>query len=112
RMLDRFDEWAMRAQPSYMATEVVVYNLSRGYAGTADAFLRVAGMPLGGDYKSTREPYDYKGRPKTPYPEWALQVTAYRHAERAAVWRGRGGPQGRARVGVRSAAQGGPRAGA
>lgn len=104
-MVDRFEEWTQRAQPVYAATEVVVYNLTRGYAGMADAFLSLDGLPLVVDYKTSREPYDSKGQPKRPYPDWALQVTAYRHAERAAVWRARRTEQFRRRVYLLSEAE-------
>lgn len=105
-MLDHFDEWAGRFQPEYLATEVVVYNLSYGYAGQADAFLRVAGGgPYLIDYKSSRKPRDYEGRPKTPYPEAALQLAAYRWAERAAVWRPRRTEKFRRRVYLLSEAE-------
>lgn len=89
QMLNRFDGWLQRFQPEYDATEVVVYHPTCGYAGTADAFLRIGGVRLIVDYKSTREPYDSQGRPKAPYPEAALQLAAYRHAEFAAAWRPR-----------------------
>lgn len=89
RMLDRFDGWLQRFAPSYDATEVVVYSPTYGYAGQADAFLRVDGVRLLVDYKSSRSGFDKQGRPKSPYPEAALQLAAYRHAELAAVWRPR-----------------------
>jgi len=98
RMLDRFDEWCARFQPEYDATEVVVYHPTYGYAGTADAFVVIAGVPLIVDYKTSRDPRDSQGRPKTPYPEAALQVAAYRHAESAAVWRPRRTERFRRRV--------------
>lgn len=88
-MLDRFDGWLSRAQPSYQATEVTVYSPTYGYAGTTDGFLTVDGFRAIVDYKSSREPYDSKGNLKTPYPEVALQLAAYRYAESAAVWRPR-----------------------
>lgn len=88
-MLDRFDEWLQRFTPSYQATEVCVYSPTYGYAGTADAFLTIDGFRAIGDYKTSREPRDSKGNPKTPYPEVAVQLAAYRHAEHAAVWRPR-----------------------
>jgi hypothetical protein len=88
-MLDRFDEWLNRAQPTYQATEVIVYSPTYGYAGAADAFLTVDGFRAIADYKSSREPYDAQGKPKTPYPEVAPQLAAYRYAEFAAVWRPR-----------------------
>ena len=89
RMLDRFDHWLQRFTPSYQATEVVVYHPTYGYAGQADGFLTVDGVRLIIDYKTSREGYDSKGAPKTPYPEAALQLAAYRYAEGAAVWRPR-----------------------
>lgn len=88
-MLDRFDGWLNRAQPTYQATEVVVYSPTYGYGGTADAFLTVDGFRAIVDYKSSREPHDAQGRTKIPYPEVAPQLAAYRHAEFAAVWRPR-----------------------
>ncbi len=88
-MLDRFDGWLQRFTPQYQATEVVVYDTRYGYAGQTDAFLTVDGFRAIVDYKSSREPRDARGKPKTPYPEVALQLAAYRHAEFAAVWRPR-----------------------
>jgi hypothetical protein len=89
RMLDQFDGWLQRFTPSYQATEVVVYHPTMGYAGTADAFLTIDGVRLIGDYKSSRDGFDSRGNAKSPYPEAALQLAAYRYAEFAAVWRPR-----------------------
>lgn len=90
RMLDQFDKWLQRFTPAYQATEVCVYNPTYGYAGTADAFLTIGGFRAIADYKSSREPFDSRGKPKTPYPEQVgLQLAAYRHADYAAVWRPR-----------------------
>lgn len=90
RMVDQFEQWAQRFSPSYQATEVCVYNKTYGYAGTADGFLTIDGTRMLFDYKTSREPYDGQGKPKGPYPESAaLQISAYRHAEMAAVWRPR-----------------------
>jgi len=90
RMLDRFDGWLQRFTPVYQATEVCVYNPTYGYAGTADAFLTIDRFRSIADYKTSREPYDSRGKPKTPYPEQVgLQLAAYRHAGYAAVWRPR-----------------------
>ncbi|MGA5467150.1 hypothetical protein [Mycobacterium sp. NPDC050041] len=89
-MLNQFDGWLQRFTPSYQATEVCVYNPTYGYAGQADAFLTIDGVRFIADYKSTRNPRDSQGRPKTPYPEQVgLQLAAYRNAEYAAVWRPR-----------------------
>jgi hypothetical protein len=89
-MLDQFDRWLQRFSPSYQATEVMVFDSRYGYAGTADAFLTVDGVRFLADYKTSREPLDGKGNPRTPYPEQVgLQLAAYRYAEGAAVWRPR-----------------------
>lgn len=89
RMLDQFDGWLQRFTPSYQATEVVVYHPTMGYAGTADAFLSIDGVPYIVDYKTSRDGFDSRGNAKSPYPEAALQLAAYRYAEFAAVWRPR-----------------------
>jgi hypothetical protein len=89
KMLDQFDGWLQRFQPSYQATEVAVYSPTYGYAGTCDGFLTIDGVRLIIDYKTSREGFDGRGHAKTPYPEAALQLAAYRHAEYAAVWRPR-----------------------
>lgn len=89
KMLDQFDGWLQRFTPVYDACEVVVYHPTYGYAGTADAFLRLDDVRLIVDYKTSRDGFDSKGNPKRPYPEAALQLAAYRHAEFAAVWRPR-----------------------
>ena len=89
-MLQQFDGWLQRAQPSYQATEVCVYNPTYGYAGQADAFLTIDGVRFITDYKSSRKPRDSRGKLKTPYPDSVgLQLAAYRNAEYAAVWRPR-----------------------
>lgn len=87
--LDQFDRWAQEFQPVYQAAEVTVYSPSYGYAGTCDAFLTLGGVRCIVDYKSSRKSFDNRGNPTTPYPEVALQLAAYRHAEMAAVWRPR-----------------------
>ena len=90
RMLDQFDDWLHRFQPSYQATEVCVYNPTYGYAGQTDGFLTIDGVRFIVDYKTSREPRDSRGNPKAPYPEQVgLQLAAYRHADYAAVWRPR-----------------------
>lgn len=90
RMLNQFDDWLHRFQPSYQATEVCVYNPTYGYAGQADAFLTIDGVRFAADYKTSREPRDSRGNLKTPYPDQVgIQLAAYRNAEYAAVWRPR-----------------------
>ncbi|WP_298330418.1 PD-(D/E)XK nuclease family protein [Haloactinopolyspora sp.] len=87
--LDRFDEWLQQAQPVYEAVETTVYNETFGYAGTLDAIASVGGQRVIVDYKTSRKSVDGRGKPSGPYPEVALQLAAYRHAELAAVWRPR-----------------------
>jgi hypothetical protein len=87
--LAQFDRWAQRFQPEYLATEVTVYDSRYGYAGTCDGFMRIAGMPVIFDYKTSKKSFDKRGNPTGPYPEVGLQLAAYRHAEMAAVWRPR-----------------------
>jgi hypothetical protein len=87
--LVQFEEWCQRAQPAYTAAEVTVYEPTYGYAGTADAFMTVGGVPVIADYKTTKKPLDARGQRKTPYPEVGLQLAAYANAEFAAAWRPR-----------------------
>lgn len=87
--LDQFDQWLERFQPEYVAAEVTVFSPKYGYAGTADGWMRIDGVPLIFDYKTTTKSVDKKGNPTGPYPESALQLAAYRHAELAAVWQAR-----------------------
>lgn len=87
--VDRFEEWCDRNSPEYLAAEMTVYSTEYGYAGTADAVMKVGGATVVCDYKSTANDTDKRGNPTGPYPEAALQVAAYRHAELAAVWRAR-----------------------
>lgn len=105
KMLDRFDDWLQRFSPTYQATEVAVYSPTYGVAGTCDGFLTIDGTRFIVDYKTTREPYDSKGQPKTPYPEVALQLAAYRYCESAAVWRPRRTEKMRRRYYLLSAAE-------
>lgn len=96
-MVGQFERFLEEYQPTYDACEVVVYHPHEladgsagfGYAGQADAFLRINGVPLIADYKTSRKTYDGRGRVRAPYPEVGLQLAAYRHAPYAAVWRAR-----------------------
>lgn len=88
-MVTQFERFLGEFQPDYLATEVAVFNTQYRYAGQADTFMRLDGVPVIGDYKTSRESYDRQNRPKGPYPEAGLQLAAYRHAEFAAVWRTR-----------------------
>lgn len=99
--LDRFDEWAQLWQPVYIAAEMAVYSLEYGYAGTLDFILQLDAMmsandPLLnglvqviGDYKTSRETFDNKGKEKKPYPDVGAQLAAYRFCDLGATWRAR-----------------------
>lgn len=87
--LEQFDQWCDRFQPAYQAVESTVYNKTYGYAGTCDAFLTVGGVHCIVDYKTSSKSFDKQGKPTGPYPEVALQLAAYRHAEFVAAWRPR-----------------------
>jgi hypothetical protein len=87
--LDRFDEWAQIWQPEYIAAEAAVYNKTYGYAGTLDNLMKVQGMTVISDTKTSRKAVGSDGKPTGPYPEAALQLSAYRYAELIATWRAR-----------------------
>lgn len=102
--VDRFEEWCDKAQPTYTAAELTVYHPTFGYAGTADCFLDLDGLPVIGDYKTTRKGHDDRGKPTHPWPEAALQLAGLRYAEMAATWRARRyGPTWNSRVYLLSA---------
>lgn len=87
--VDSFELWLERFQPQYVAAEVTVYNEQYGYAGTADGYAIVQGTPVIIDYKSAKDSFDARGNRKKPWTDVAMQLAAYRHAPKAAVWRAR-----------------------
>lgn len=87
--LDRFDEWAQEFSPAYEAAEAAVYNRRYRYAGTLDAIATIDGKRVILDYKTSRKSVDARGKRTGPYPEVALQLAAYRHAELLATFRAR-----------------------
>jgi hypothetical protein len=104
--IEQFDGWCQRMQPEYQASEVTVFSPTYGYAGTCDGFLTIDGVRFIFDYKTSREGYDSKGNPKTPYADSVgLQLAAYRYAELAAVWRARRHEQFRRRYYLLSEAE-------
>ncbi len=65
----------------FVAAEAAVVNLTYSFAGTLDNLLHIDGSPLAVlDVKTTDKLPDARSRP--PYPEVALQLAAYAHAER------------------------------
>lgn len=87
--LDSFELWLDRFQPEYVAAEVTVYNPQFGYAGTADGYCIIDGLPVILDYKTSKTSFDGRGKRKRPWTDVALQLAAYRAAPLAAVWRAR-----------------------
>jgi len=87
--LDQFDKWCQIYQPDYQAAEMTVYNPSYGYAGTLDAIVKLGELTLITDYKSSKKDKDDRGKPRSPWPDVALQLAAYRHAEFAGPWKTR-----------------------
>jgi hypothetical protein len=88
-MLNQWDGWLQRFQPSAYAAEMPVYSERFGYAGSLDAILTLDGVRLLTDYKTRREPLTARGEAQTPYGETALQLAAYRHADLGLVSRAR-----------------------
>lgn len=87
--LDSFERWLDAFQPEYLAAELTLYNVERGYAGTADGFAVVDGIPVIIDYKTSKESFDGRGNRKKPWTDVALQLAAYKACPSAAVWRAR-----------------------
>ena len=73
-------------QPQFELAEAPVYNVTHRYAGTLDGVAVIDGRRLVVDIKTTAHgpnATDDSGKPKSrpPFPEVALQLTLYRHAE-------------------------------
>lgn len=69
--MERFREFAEAFSPEWIASEASVFSRSQAYAGTLDAIVRVGDRTLLLDVKTGKD----------IYPEVALQMAAYRHAE-------------------------------
>ena len=67
-------------QPEFLLAEAPVYNTAAGYAGTLDGVVKIQGETVVADIKTTAHGPD-SGRSRPPFPEVALQLTLYRHAE-------------------------------
>lgn len=79
--LERFGEWLDKVQPEFLYTEIPIFNLYHGYAGTCDAIGKINGKKVIIDYKTTRKSFTNQGKPTKPYPEASLQIAAYRQGE-------------------------------
>lgn len=69
--MEHFDRFVEEYQPEWLAAEATVYNRRRHYAGTLDGICRIGGATYVLDVKTS----------KGVYPDMALQLAAYRHAE-------------------------------
>jgi hypothetical protein len=69
--MDQFRRFVEAWGPEWIASEATVYSRTGAYAGTLDAIARIDGRLLLLDVKTGKD----------IYPEVALQLAAYRHAE-------------------------------
>lgn len=67
-------------RPEFLMAEAPVYNLTHRYAGTLDGIAVIDGKAVVVDMKTTAHGPD-SGKSRPPFPEVALQLTLYRHAE-------------------------------
>lgn len=69
--VDAYRAWRADFEPRFLAAEEMVCSLEHYYAGTLDAICEIAGETWLLDYKTS----------KGVYPETALQLAAYGHAD-------------------------------
>jgi hypothetical protein len=70
--IDHFNRWVDRFQPEFLFNEETVWSDKHRYAGSFDFIAKVEDEIVVGDFKTT----------KATYPEVALQLSAYRFADR------------------------------
>jgi hypothetical protein len=70
--VDSWNEWADAFQPEFLFNEETVWSDAHRYAGSFDFMAKIEGETVVGDFKTT----------KSTYPEVALQLSAYAHADR------------------------------
>jgi hypothetical protein len=81
--VDQYRRFLNDHRPIYKLAEAPVYNATERYAGTLDSIVELPAYPnrdLLMDAKTSDKPRDTEGG-KPPYPEIALQLVAYAHAE-------------------------------
>jgi hypothetical protein len=71
-------------RPEFLMAEAPVYNLTMSYAGTLDGIAVIDGKTVVVDIKTTAHGPD-SGKSRPPFPEVALQLTLYRHAEKVGL---------------------------
>lgn len=81
--VDQYRRFLDDHQPTFEAAEAAVFNLTYHYAGTLDAIVNLDGARYVLDMKTTARPPGGGARP--PYPDVALQLAAYGHAELVGV---------------------------
>lgn len=69
--MDAFHKFVKKYNPVFLENEATVYSTTHGYAGTMDAMLEIDGNVYVVDTKTG----------KSVWPEAALQLAAYRHAD-------------------------------
>lgn len=72
RYVQSFRHFLDDFRPTFEMTEATVYNVRESYAGTLDAIVEIGGRRLLVDYKTGKD----------IYPDVALQLAAYGHAEK------------------------------
>lgn len=77
--VDQYLRFLADHTPVYEAAECSVFNLTYHYAGTLDAIADIGGRRVVLDIKTTAKREGEGARP--PYPDVALQLAAYAHAE-------------------------------
>lgn len=78
--VEQYGEFLSDHAPEFLMSEAPVYSPTYGYAGTCDGVFVIDGQRLVFDVKTTEHAPD-SGRSRPPFPEVALQLTAYRRAE-------------------------------
>lgn len=82
--VEQYKRFLEEHTPTFLMAEAPVYNPSKFYAGTLDGIMLLDEQRVVFDIKTTdRGPTSDKSRP--PYPEVALQLSAYRRAELVGV---------------------------
>lgn len=83
RYVDQFTRFLGDHAPKYIASEAPVFNAAYRYAGTLDAIVELDGKTCVLDMKTTPKGPGERSRP--PWPEVALQLTAYSRADFLAI---------------------------
>ena len=82
--VEQYGRFLSEHEPTFLMSEAPVYNPTYGYAGTLDGIMRLDGQDVVFDIKTTPHSPD-SDRARPPFPEVALQLTAYRRAQLVGV---------------------------